>query len=122
MLSELYSMKNKRQETKLKTFDHIIEKCHAKIKMVATQGGMNVFFEVPYIVIGFPLYKIEECVEYIVDALRKNGLMVQVLPHPNANTVYISWKPADIKPQNHLQYTPSLQGMPSKKFNPFASR
>lgn len=110
MISELYSMKNKKEETKIKTYDNIIERCHSKIKLVASQGGMNVFFEVPYIVIGFPLYKIEDCVEYIVNALRTNGLLVQVLPHPNSNTIYISWKPADVKVKKQLQYT---------KFNPF---
>lgn len=105
MISELYSMKNKREQTRIKTFDHIIEKCHSKIKLVASQGGMNVFFEIPYIIIGFPLYNITECVEYIVDALRKNGMLVQVLPHPNTNTIYISWKPADVKVKKQLPYS-----------------
>ena len=72
-ISELYSMKNKKDKIKTNTFNIIIEKCHTKIKTIASQGGMNIFFEIPYVMLGYPLYDINECVNYIVDALRNNG-------------------------------------------------
>lgn len=111
LLSELYSMKNKKDQTKTRTFDVIIDKCHNKIKLIASQGGMNLFFEIPYVMIGYPLYNIKECVDYVVEALRKNGLFVQVLSHPNDNTIYISWKPTDVKVKKQLCCS---------KFNPFS--
>lgn len=101
-ISELYSMKNKKDKIKFNTFDVILGKCHAKIKNIAGQGGMNIFFEVPFVLLGYPLYDINECIDYIVDALRKNGLLVQILPHPNHNTIYISWKPTDIHMKKQL--------------------
>ena len=61
---------------------------------------MNIFFEVPYIVIGLPLYDINICINYIVECLRKNGLLVQILPIPNDNIIYISWNPFDINIKN----------------------
>ena len=95
-IADLYSMKNKKDKIKTNTFNVIIEKCHSKIKHIAQQGGMEVFYEIPYVLIGYPLYNITECIDYVVDSLRKNGLLVQILPHPNDTTVYISWKPTDV--------------------------
>lgn len=109
-LTELYSIKNKRELSKHSTYDKIIELCHEKIKKIALTGGMNIFYEVPYIIIGLPLYDINMCVEYVVNSLRKNGLLVQILPYPNNNTLYISWSPNDvnIKPMKYLENTTAL--------------
>ena len=101
-IADLYTMKNKKDKIKTNTYNIIIEKCHAKIKNIAQQGGMNIFYEIPYIMIGLPLYDINDCIEYVVDALRKNGLLVQILPHPNHNTIYISWKPQDVNVKKQL--------------------
>jgi hypothetical protein len=101
-ISELYSMKNDKDKKKYDTFNIILQNCHAKIKKIASQGGLNLFFEIPYVMWGHPLYDINVCVEYIVDALRKNGLLVQILPYPNQNTIYISWSPTDVKPRKQL--------------------
>lgn len=106
-IADLYSLKNKKDKIKTSTFDVIIEKCHAKIKAIAAQGGMNIFYEIPYIMIGYPLYNINECIEYVVEALRNNGLLVQILPYPNNNNIYISWKPPDIQGK---KVVPTLTG------------
>lgn len=97
---ELYSMKKKKDSRKEKSFDTILDSCHKKIKKIASAGGMNIFFEIPYIVIGLPLYNIDLCRDYIVDCLKKNGLLVQILPPPTTNILYISWDPFDINIKN----------------------
>lgn len=118
-ISELYSMKTKKDKIKIETFNVILGKCHSKIKTIAGQGGMNIFFEIPFVLLGFPLYDINECIEYIVDALRKNGLLVQILPHPNYNTIYISWKPTDINMKKQLTSSKSVMGMNNNNFMKF---
>lgn len=100
-LSELYTLKEK-NNAKYTTFDKIIETCHVKIKNTATIGGMNIFYEIPYYVYGKPLYKIKDCIDYVVDSLRKNGLFVQILPEPNPNIIYISWNPNEISKKKML--------------------
>jgi len=109
LLSELYSLKEKKEHAKYKTFDKIIEICHKKIKHTATIGGMNIFYEIPYYMYGKPLYKITDCIEYIVKSLRNNGLYVQILPEPNNNTLYISWNPSEVSSNvKSLGYTGKL--------------
>ncbi len=106
-ITELYSIKNKKDLSKHASYDIIIGLCHKKIKKIAEAGGMNIFYEVPYIIIGLPLYNIGACIEYVVNSLRKNGLLVQILPYPNNNILYISWSPNDInlKPTKYLENT-----------------
>lgn len=104
-LTELYTLKDKKEQLKHQTFDKIIEKCHVKIRKTASIGGMNIFFEVPYYIYGTPLYKIEDCLDYVVKALRNNGLFVQILPYPNNNMLYVSWNPSDVTYKKQLGYS-----------------
>ena len=107
-LAELYSLKDKKEKIRYTTFDKIIEKCHAKIKHTAIIGGMNIFFEIPYIVLGSPLYKIDECITYVVNALRTNGFFVQILSQPNENIIYVSWNPSDVVYKKQLPYSKNI--------------
>lgn len=101
-LSELYSMKSKKDKIKINTFNVILEKCHTKIKKIAEQGGMNLFYEIPHFLLGYPLYDIKDCIEYMIESLRTSGFLVQTLPKPNNYTIYISWKPTDVKQKKSL--------------------
>lgn len=104
-LTELYTLKDKKQKIRYTTFDKIIEQCHSKIKKTAIIGGMNIFFEIPFIIFGSPLYKIDDCIEYVVNVLRNNGLFVQILPQPNNNMLYISWNPSEVSASYKKQLT-----------------
>jgi hypothetical protein len=109
-------MKTKKDRVKYDTFNVVLSKCHAKIKHIASQGGLNIFYEIPYILLGYPLYDMHECQEYIVEALRKNGLLVQILPHPNNNTIYISWRPTDVTVRKQLTSSSGIAKGISKYF------
>jgi uncharacterized protein YijF (DUF1287 family) len=121
-IADLYSMKNKKDKIKITTFNVIIEKCHTKIKTIAQQGGMNVFYEIPYVLLGYPLYDINECIDYVIESLRKNTLLVQILPHPNNNTIYISWKPDDVSARKQLTSSKHEQQAPMHMKHPFGIR
>ena len=115
-LGELYQLKRKKEQNKKVLFDQVLNKCHNKIRHVATQGGLNTFYEVPGMVVGLPLYNIEACTEHIINKLRESGFLVQLLPPPNMFTIYISWDPEEIKPMKKA--TPTLsppQSVDTKK-------
>lgn len=98
-LTELYDMKKKKETIRTKCFDHIMELCHRRIRNIASYGGLNCFYEIPGLLIGFPLYNLEECTTYIIDKLRTSGFLVQLLPPPQVSIIYISWDPQEIKPR-----------------------
>lgn len=91
-------MRRDKQTMRTQCFDRVLEQCHRRIRMVAGLGGMNTFFEVPGIVSGLPLYDLNQCTVYVIEQLRKNGLLVQVLPPPHVSVIYISWDPKDVQP------------------------
>ena len=101
-LQELYSMQKKKLKNRTKCFDYIIELCHRRIRTVSSYCGQNTFYEIPGFVVGYPLYNLAECITYVVDALRKNGFLIQILPPPNISVIYISWDPRELKPQKAL--------------------
>lgn len=76
----------------------MIELCHRRIRTVATYGALNTFFEIPGMVVGYPLYNLQDCLDYVVDNLRKTGFLVQILPPPHVCVIYISWDPQEMKP------------------------
>lgn len=104
-LSELYDMKKKKEYCRTMCFDYIIELCHRRIRNVASYGGMNCFYEIPGMLIGYPLYNLEECTHYVIEKLRGTGFLVQLLPPPHVSVVYVSWDPQELKPRR-----PALMG------------
>ena len=113
-LQELYNMQKKKIKNRAKCFDHILELCHRRIRNVSSYSGQNTFYEIPGFVVGYPLYNLQECISYIVDALRKNGFLIQVLEPPHIGVIYISWDPRELMPKKALPpsqnsiYTPGL--------------
>jgi len=103
-LHELYSIKEKRDIKNIAVFNHILDICYKKIRQIAEHGGMSLYYKVPNIIIGYPLYNYDNCIEYISKQLRQSGLYVGNLPAPNNNYIYISWKIEDIslKTKNKL--------------------
>lgn len=108
-LAELYTVQKKKEQSRQLSFDRVIELCHRRIRTVASYGGMNTFFEIPGMILGYPLYNLIECCNYMVDALRKSGFLVQILPPPHVAVIYISWDPNDVRPPVKKS-TPLLEG------------
>ena len=91
-------MKKQKDLRRTTSFDRILELCHRRVRRVAEHGGLNTVYEIPGMIVGFPLYNVHECTHYLVDVLRKDGFLVQILPPPHIAVVYVSWDPAELKP------------------------
>jgi hypothetical protein len=90
-LDDLYEKKKAHDQSKLYTFNKILNRIHSKIKLTARQHIDQQFcwFVVPEIILGVAHYDRMGCVEYVVEQLLKNGFRVQYT-HPNL--LLISWK------------------------------
>lgn len=97
-LNELYMTRKEKERKRTLSFDKILELCHKRIRNIAGFGGMNTFYEVPGMIVGFPLYNLFECCQYVIQNLRKSGFLVQVLPPPHIAVLYISWDPEELNP------------------------
>ena len=90
-LDDLYEKKKTQDQAKLFTYNKILSRLHAKIKLTARQHVDQQFcwFVVPEIILGVAHYDHFGCVEYIIEQLQKNGFRIQYT-HPNL--LLISWK------------------------------
>lgn len=111
-LGELYAMNKKKESCRKLSYERVLELCHRRVRTVASYGGMNAFFEVPGMIVGYPLYRLHDCLEYVVDELRRVGFLVQILPPPHVAVVYISWDPAELHPPK-ARARPALEGPPA---------
>jgi len=97
-LSELYQTRKTKEHSRKVSFDRVLELVHRRIRTVNSYGGMNTFFEIPGMLVGYPLYNIYECSNHLVNMLRNSGFLVQILPPPHVCVIYISWDPKELKP------------------------
>jgi len=90
-LDDLYEKRKTQDQAKLYTYNKILSRIHAKIKLTARQQVNQQFcwFVVPEIILGVANYDHFGCVEYIIEQLSKNGFRIQYT-HPNL--MLISWK------------------------------
>ena len=112
-IKELHNIQKKKEQVKSVAYDRIVELIHRRIKMIATFGGSNTFYEIPGLVVGYPLYNLVDCTNYILKALRENGMLVQLLPPPHISVIYLSWDKKDINTVNAPEkprIMPSLYG------------
>jgi hypothetical protein len=95
-LYDLYEIKKKKDNKLNEAFNIILNGCHKKIKKIAEIGGQSLYYAIPPIIIGYPLYNYSSCMNYIISELQNSGLYVTILPAPNNNNIYISWKLEDV--------------------------
>jgi len=90
-LDELYEKKKQHDLNTIAIYNRILNRIHAKIKVVSRQNitNQNCWFVVPEIIIGVPRYDHGACTAYIIDKLRENGFIIRYT-HPNL--LFISWK------------------------------
>jgi hypothetical protein len=89
-LDELYEQKKERATNMVITFNRVLDRIHAKIKISARQKTSldSCWFVMPELIFGLPRYDITECLQYCIQELNSNGFRVQYY-HPNL--LFITW-------------------------------
>lgn len=91
MLASAYEL-NKQIENKKKrvkqVFDKALESCNRRIQSAAAVQAYECVFNVPTFVLGFPLYDVDECMDYVLRKLVSNGFITEVVP---PRSIRISW-------------------------------
>ena len=91
MLASAYELnkqiENKKKRAKL-VFEKVLESCDRRIQSAAAVRAYECVFTVPTFVMGFPLYDVDECMDYVLRKLVSNGFLTDVLP---PRSIRISW-------------------------------
>ncbi len=89
-LDRLFDKKQRADQEKLKTFNHILSNVDRLIKKTArdTPTKQCCMFAVPKIIYGLPRFNQTECIAFCIERLRANQLAVQFVP---PHSLFVSW-------------------------------
>ena len=71
--SELLKEQKQRKKQKEKTFKKIYKNLEKRIIIANSANHSSIWFEIPEFILGVPIYKVNECKEYLQKKLEKNG-------------------------------------------------
>ena len=88
-IDELYERDRAQAVHIVESFDKILARVHVRIRTVSNQHSDTCCWcTIPNIIMGLRRYNMNDCIKYVVDALRTNGFQVQVYP---PNLILVSW-------------------------------
>jgi len=89
-LDELYDKKREYDESKLVTYNKILNRVHTKIKSTSRQTIHErcCWYIIPEMMIGITRYNVKECTSFLLSKLTDNGFTVKYT-HPNL--LFICW-------------------------------
>ena len=91
-ISELFNMRNRAESRRNETYNVILGRCHNHIRKAAKNGAMECLFEIPSIMIGYPIYDIKMAKAYCMEKLAEDGMRCK---DSIGNYIVISWNPLD---------------------------
>jgi len=74
---------------RLEIYKKLLDRCFKYIKNCADQEQTRCFFRVPQIMWGLPIYKMQQCMEFMMMKLKEKGFKCSQIQ--KTNTIYISW-------------------------------
>lgn len=85
---QLHRTIQEKKQKKHESFQRVLSICHRRIQAAADGQQLKTFIVVPEFVVGCPMFNMNECLEFVIDALRKNGFLVR---YYFPKIVYVSW-------------------------------
>ncbi len=94
--SSLYSQEARRDATRIRIYNSVLQQIYTKIKAIARIPGneRSLWYVVPEFIPGTPRFDVKDCIVYLVWNLRNVGYQVDYT-HPNL--MLISWRNHDDK-------------------------
>lgn len=91
---QLHQMIKERRQKKAEAFEKVLAICEKRITAAAQEQKLKTFIIVPEFVVGYPIFNMNECLEYIIQSLKKNGFLVK---YYFPKMLYVSWDFDEIK-------------------------
>ena len=85
---ELHRTIQEKKQKKNEAFEKILGMCHKRIKAAAEMQKLQTFIVVPEFVVGYPIFNMNECLDFIIHALKKNGFLLR---YYFPKILYVSW-------------------------------
>ncbi len=93
---DLVEQVEKRRSTQKDIVVLLLNRCYHRIKYYHTNGYQECMYEVPPLILGYPLYNQEEVLQRIYEHIERKGYYIRPLTN---YTLYISWRPDLVREQ-----------------------
>ena len=88
-ITDLYQIRDTREKSKYEMFNIVLNKIIQNIKFTNSNTEKTfVIFEIPRVLIGYPMYNIKACIFFIMDKLTNNGYIIDFI---EPYYLYIDW-------------------------------
>lgn len=86
---DLVKKQKKKEKEKNQIYQKVYDRVDKKILMASNQNYYKCLYEIPDLMLGLPLYNINECIIYVDKKLKENGFRT----YWTKNQVLIDWEP-----------------------------
>jgi len=86
---DLIKIQKDRENIKYITFKKVYKNLEKKIQLASNSNFYYVWYEIPEFIIGCPLYKLEECKDYVIKKIKNDGFEVEEI----SNYILVKWFP-----------------------------
>lgn len=115
-ISSLHDEKNSKEKVRLDMFKIVLNKCIEKIVYTNRHTDKTfVIFEVPRILIGYPLYDMRSCIVFLLQELSKNNYYVEFI---EPFYLYIDWGSNNLKSSKSISSPPPSNTSHVSNVNP----
>ena len=115
-VSDIHKIQKSRLANRNEAFDAVLEQCNRRIKkyVEVLKDTTACIYEVPEMLVGYPLYKLNDCIVHLVNALEKNGFKIA---YCFPRYLVISWGAVEASkmPKNVLQFDTTTKPKKNKK-------
>jgi hypothetical protein len=88
-IDKLKNVRNNREENKIKTFRRCLRECMKRIEFVnQNTRKTECWYEIPSLIPGYPVFDINECIEFLYKSLTEMGFVIKIYLPKN---IRISW-------------------------------
>jgi hypothetical protein len=85
---DLIKAQKERDDKKYKTFKKIFIQIEKKIVLASSSNYYYIWYQIPIFLIGSPMYKIDECKNFIIKNLKDNDFKID---EHEGHLLYIYW-------------------------------
>ncbi len=85
---DLIKQQKEKEKKRIKTYEKIYLNIEKKIIIASSTDYNYLWYEIPEYVMGFPFYKLNDCIKYIMDKLKTNSFDVDFY---EPNIIHIKW-------------------------------
>lgn len=100
---ELHRTIQEKKQKHNEAFEKVLGMCHKRIKAAAEMQKLQTFIVIPEFVVGYPIYNLNECLDFVINALKKNGFLLR---YYFPKILYVSWDLDEIETDKQYKQKP----------------